>query len=181
MKTISITDLQLIDDLKHLRQMDFIDPANANIIAPFLKIIGFDLDYPVQFVPSQHRNMQGKVVIGFQLVGEVECNDSFLKSSLATVEDRIIAASYSDLSLARKLQGGLITGRMYGEDVQEAFPPELVNPDEKEIRSQIEQLEAILLEIRGNPHKNDGSLKLWHEANIVENPLPSRRKKELPK
>jgi hypothetical protein len=172
MKTISVTDLKLIPELSHLRDIDFIDPANTELIKPFLKVLGFDLDYPVEFIPSQHRNLQNKVVISYQIVGEVECNAAFLTSQWATAEDRMIAAGYRDLGLAKDLASSSTIGRNYGgsdnEAVLEALAPDMLNPDEQEIAAQIQTLKDLLLIVRGNPYKADGSLATLCEHGKVD-------------
>jgi hypothetical protein len=158
MKVISVTDLQLVPELSHLRQMDFIDPANTELLRPVLKTLGFDLEYPVQFIPSQHRNLQGKVVISYQIVGDVEINESFLSSEWATAEDRMIAAGYRDVGLAADLAASMTIGRDYeGESKGEALAPDQLNPDADIISAQIKVLEDALLLVRGDPFKEDGS------------------------
>lgn len=166
MKTISVTDLILADTLAHLKPLDLVHPKNTELLKPVLKTLGFDLDYPIQFIPSQHRNMQGKVVISYQIVGEVECNAEFLNSAWATHEDRMIAAGYRDLSLAHDLASSATIGRDYnsGEGVIEALPPDMLNPDEKSIRDQITMLEDYLRAVRGDPYKEDGGLTTIDEA-----------------
>jgi hypothetical protein len=176
MKTFSVTDLKLIPELSHLRMLDFIDPKNSDLIAPFLKVLGFDLDYPIQFVPSQHRNLQGKVVIAYMIVGEVECNASFLESSWATVEDRIIVAGYRDLGKADAMAMSLTTGREYDTGAVEGFPPDLANPDEDEIAMQIKVLSDLLLAVRGTPFKQDGSRFTLSEHGVAEAPEKRRKK-----
>lgn len=175
-KTISVTDLQLIPELKHLRMLDFINPDNDKVIAPYLKILGFDLEYPIAFIPSQHRNMQGRVVIAYIIAGEVEINDSFQSSSFCTPEDRQIAAGYRDMSMANDLAQGAASCRDYGNDSSEGFPPDQSNPDENDIMMQIKVLEDLLLNVRGNPYKQDGSRKLYCESDIIEAPEKRRKK-----
>lgn len=180
MKSISVSDLQLIPELSHLRMMDFINPAHTELIAPFLRTIGFDMDYPIIFQASQHRNLQGKIIIGYQLVGEVECNQAFLNSPWATAEDRMIAAGYRDLSLAQELANSMTLGMGYGSDDEgepvDGFPADLTSPDEQVVLAQIKQLNDILLAVRGNPYKQDGSRATLFEHGIIE-PLEKRRKK----
>ncbi len=176
MKTISVTDLKLIPELSHLRPLEFIDPVNDALIAPFLKVLGFDLDYAVEYVPCQHRNLQNEVVISYVIRGEVECNASFLESSFATIEDRMIAAGYKDLGEADFIANQMTSSRDYGDAPEEAFPPELVNPDEDKILAEIETLKELLFLARGNPYKNDGSRKTLAEQHIVELPEKQRRK-----
>lgn len=176
MKNISATDLILFPELSHLRMLDVIDPKNTELISPFLKRIGIDLDYPVQFVPSQHRNMQGKTVIAYMVVGELECNSSFLNSEWATVEDRIIAAGYHDLGKAQDMAQALVSARDYESGVQDGFPPDLANPDEDEILMQIKVLADLLLSVRGTPFKQDGSRFTLSEHGVAETPEKRRKK-----
>ncbi len=182
MKNISVTDLKLIPELKHLRMLDFIDPQYADLIAPYLAVLGIDLEYPVEFVPCQHRNLQGQVVIGFVIAGEVQCNAAFLESGFATSEDRIIAAGYKDLGLANELASVQTASRDYGNSPADGFPPDLMNDNEKEILLQIKVLEDMLLLARGTPFKSDGSRRLFHEANLVEHtPEKMSRRKRIAK
>lgn len=180
MKSISVTDLQLIPELSHLRMIDFIDPKYDTLIAPFLRKLGFDLDFPIEYAPSQHRNLQGKVVIAFRIIGEVECNNAFLTSEWATAEDRIIARGYRDLTIAGDMAKQLTVGRDYGHDDQgqgeKGFPPELTNENEKEIKTQINVLEGLLMIVRGNPFRQDGSRATLAEYGVAEVPEKTRRK-----
>ena len=176
MKSISATDLILFPELSHLRMLDVIDPKNTELISPFLKLIGIDLDYPVQFIPSQHRNVQGQTVIAYMIVGELECNESFLSSEWATTEDRIIAAGYKDLGKAQDMARALTTARDYDSGVVEGFPPDLVNPDEDVISMQIKVLTDLLLLVRGSPFKQDGSRFTLAEHGTVE--IPEKRRKK---
>lgn len=180
MKTFSVTDLQLFPELAHLRMLDFIDPKHTDVIAPFLKLVGFDLDYPIQFVPCQHRNLQQKIVIAYMVVGEVECNESFLSSPWATTEDRIIAAGYKDLGKADDMARALTSGRDYDSGVVEGFPPDLANPDEGEILMQIKVLADLLLSVRGSPFKQDGSRFTLAEHGVAEAPEKRRKKVVAP-
>lgn len=176
MKTISVTDLKLIPELSHLRMLDFIDPKNDELIAPYLKVLGFDLEYPLEFKACQHRNLQGKVVIAYLIAGEVECNRAFLTGEFATVEDRIIAAGYSDMSLANQLSSSLSTSREYDSGIVEGFPPDLINPNEDDILGDIKVLEDLLLEVRGDPFKQDGSRKTLADQHTIEVPEKKRKK-----
>lgn len=181
MKTISVTDLKLIPELAHFRPIDFIDPKNDALIAPYLKVLGFDLDYPIEYLARQHRNLQGQVVIAYMIAGEVDINSKFLTSSLATSEDRIIAAGYKDMSLANEMSRSLSTSRDYNSGVTEAFPAELTNPDEAAITEQLEMLESLLDMMRPNRYGEDGCLKTLTEyhAPPVEPVKKERRKRTV--
>lgn len=178
MKTISVTDLMLVPELSHLRMLDFIDPKNDALIAPYLKVLGFDLDYPIEYLARQHRNLQGQTVIAYMITGEVECNEQFLSSPFATVEDRIIAAGYKDMGLANQMTTALSTSRDYNNGVVEGFPADLSNPDEAAIVEQINVLENLLAVVRPNMYGEDGCLKTMAEyhAPPVE-PVKKGRKK----
>jgi hypothetical protein len=160
--------------------LDFIDPRNDALIAPYLKILGFDLEYPIEYKATQHRNLQGQIVIAYMISGDVDCNDSFLSGPFATVEDRIIAAGYRDLSLARQMTSALATSREYDTGVAEGFPADLTNSDEKDIVEQIQVLENLLLEVRPNMYGDDGSLKTmaeYHAPPVVVTKKERRRRK----
>lgn len=178
MKNISVTDLMLVPELSHLRMLDFIDPKYNDLLTPVLKVLGFDLEYPVQFIPCQHRNLQGKVVIAYLLVGEVECNSSFLTSEWATAEDRVIVAGYKDIGLAQDMATSLTSNREYGrEGAIEGFPPELTNKDEKDILMQIQVLTDFLMIVRGSPFKQDGSRATLAEYGVEEVVVQEARRK----
>ncbi len=176
-KNISSTDLLLIPELSHLRMLDIIDPKNDSLVATYLKIIGFDLDYPVNYVPCQHRNMQGKVVVAYMVTGEVCCNHSFLSSQWASIEDRIIAAGYRDISLAEAMADSMTICRDSTNDgALEGFPQDMANPDEKKILAEIKLLDELLFIARGSPFKLDGSRKTLAEYGLVEAPEKARKK-----
>ena len=180
MKIYSVTDLMLIPELSHLRQLDFIDPANTELLKPFLKILGYDLDYPIQFIPSRHRNLQGQVVISYQIVGDIECNESFLNSVWCTSEDRMIVAGYNDLTISEDMAAAMTACRPYGDTGahDDGFPLDQCEPDEKETLDQIKQLEELLLQIRGNPYRKDGSMATLDQFGVYEKPDKVRRKPE---
>lgn len=179
MKSISVTDLKLIPELSHLRMIDFINPENDALLAPYLRMLGFDLDYPIEYVPSQHRNLQGDVVIAYRIIGDVECNDEFLSGPFATSEDRMIVRGYQDIGLADDMAKQLTSGRDYGGDEgqsEKGFPPELTMDNESVVTDQIHVLRELLLTVRGNPFKQDGSRRTMAEHGLVETPEKVRRK-----
>jgi hypothetical protein len=177
MKTISVTDLKRIPELSHLRMIDFINPQNDLLVAPFLKVLGFDLDYPIEYMARQHRNLAGEVVIAYMVCGEVECNERFLRSAFATAEDRIIAAGYKDLSLASQMSNALSTSRNYDTGVVEGFPPDMTNPDEAAIVEQIEVLTNLLDQVRPDRFKEDGSLKTIVEYHTPAEPEVAKKER----
>ena len=169
MRVMSVYDLQLIPALSGLSMFDFVNPANHELLIPYLKTLGYDLLRPVEFIASQHRTMAGKVVIGYQVVGEISQDREFLLSPFCTAEDRIIAAGSKDLSLANEMARSMTTCREYGSDgaVVEGFPADQANPDEAEILEAIRVYQVVMEIARGDQFKSDGSRKTLLEWNEV--------------
>ena len=181
MKSISVYDLKLIPELAHLSIFDLVHPDNDALVNPFLAEMGFDLDYPLMYTVSQHRTLQHKVEIGFVIRGETNINRKHVTGPWGTLDDRLAAAAITDPSLCAALCEQMNTGLDYGsfsdnDDGPESFPDSMCDPHEQQILTQIKQLEGVLLAIRGNQHKNDGSLKLAHEYHIVEEPIKQRKR-----
>lgn len=180
MKVFSVTDLMLIPELSHFRQIDFIKPENTEKLLPFLKILGYDVLYPIVFRPSKHRNLQNQVVISYQIIGDIELNSSFQDSVWCTAEDKIIARGYTDLTVSEDMAAIMTACRSYGDtgSHDDGFPVDQCEPDEKEVLAQIKQLEELLLQIRGNPYRKDGSIATLDQHGQVESKEKVRRKPE---
>lgn len=183
MKSISVLDLkEYVPELSHLRMIDFINPENDKLIAPYLHTLGIDLDYPITYAASQHRRMGGKdAVIAYTITGDIRIDPEFLSSPFCTVEDRVIAAGYTDRGLAHEMASKLAASRQYDSGNVEGFPPDLTNPDETDVLEQIAVLEQLLLAVRGDPFNDDGSRKtLWdyHREPEVKKERKKRSKKE---
>lgn len=163
MRVMSVYDLKLIPQLAHLGPLDFVNPDNYALMLPFLKTLGYDTDKPVQFIPCQHRTMQGKVVIGYLVAGDISQDREFLLSPYCTAEDRIIAAGMKDLSLAHDMARSMTACRDYGTNNVEGFPPEQANPDEAAILHDIKILQQVLDIAQGDVFKSDGSRKTLQE------------------
>lgn len=182
MKTISASDLKLAPELSNFGPLDWIDPKNDLAIYPYLHMLGIDTDYAVSISASQHRNLQGKLVIGYQFSGEIRLDPEFRASPFCTVEDRIIINGATDLGLADDMSRSLSMGREYGSGVVEGFPAELCNPDEQEIIERIAVLEQLIDVARPGRFKECGSLKTVAEyhAPPVAPVKKERRKRKLP-
>lgn len=168
-KVMSFRDLKLIPELSGLSEIHMIHPSNDNLVNKYLAQLGFDLDYAVVYIPAKHRDMQGKIAVGFRAVGEVSCNRNFINSPLCTIDDRLIAAGYQDISLAKEMATLGSAGRSYsqlidGECVEddavvEDFLEEETEEDEEFVASQIAQLEEIRDRLRGSMWSDSGALK----------------------
>lgn len=170
MKSISITDLALIPELGKYNYMELIHPDQDDLMAKYLEMIGFDIEYPIQYIPSQHRNMQGKKVINYVVVGEVSCNRKHLNSEWADITDRIIANSYTDRGLAEDMlslqcpsldYSAFHEGKEDTETTKEDIGSYFDREEEKRIVAQIKQLEELRDSIRGSMFNKDGSAKTF--------------------
>lgn len=165
-RVFSFRDLRLIPELSKFNEIQLIHPDMDKAVNKYLGQLGFDLDYAVQYVPANHRDMQGNVGVGFRAVGEISINRSFINSPLCSITERMIAAFHTDPGLARELaalMGNSISFKdteYEGDTSEEDFPENLIEPTYNEVSQQIKALEAIRDELRGSPYNEDGSLKL---------------------
>lgn len=173
MRTCSFRDLLVCEELSHIKnEISLLHPSNDGVMERILGAIGFDVAYPIAYIPSKHRDMQGKVAVGYVAVGEISCNRNFINGKLSTTEDRIIAAGYQDISLARELASLSGQSRSFAEFVEvEAADEESVNydsanevePDYTFVESQIKQLAEIRDTIRGSMYNSWGEVKTLAE------------------
>lgn len=184
MKTISVTDLKLIDGLSHLNYMEMIHPDNDPLVHSYLKMMGFDVEEGVEYRAYQHRNLQGKVVVNYVLAADMLLDRVSLTSPFSTYEDRLIAASIYDRSLYETLHELGNTSPTYGST---ALDENVHNKDEHvyseeelEVMRQIAQLEDLLYYIRGNQFNPDGSVKSLEDYRSPR-PVDKKRKKHVHK
>lgn len=169
MKTLSFRDLKLAEELSHLNEIEMLSIDNDDVMLSVLKKCGFDTDYGIAYIPSKHRDMQGKIAIGFQAVGDVTLNRDIINTSVCDMTDRLVAASYQDPSRAREMAGMMggqirLQSLLNDEDAEEEdFPNELIEDDCDWVTTQIKQLEAIRDQIRGTMYNEAGALKTLAE------------------
>lgn len=181
MKTLSVTDLKLIDELKHLNFFEIIHPDNDALVAPFLRRYGIDTDKPIEYRAYRHRNLQGQVVVNFLISGELLLDRASLTSEFSSIEDRKIAASMYDRSLFEDLHAMGHTSPAYGGDWALDKKVPMVEDDEYvqeeiKIAQEIAQLEDVLFHIRGSQRKPDGSIKTYADYKTPE-AVPEKRKR----
>lgn len=166
-KVISCSDLLLAEELAHVKnEVELLSIDNDDIVCCILEKLGFDTMYPIAYVPSKHRNMQGQVVIGYQLVGDVTLNRLVLNSPVCDATDRLIAANYQDPSMARELAGMMnIQCNYSSEDSEEVVFDEdaEVEEDYEWVAQQIRQLETVRDAIRGSMFNEQGEIKTFSE------------------
>lgn len=170
-RTVSFRDLMVCTKLSHIKnEIELLDIKNDAIMSDILSEIGIDIEYPVTYVPSKHRDLQNKVGVGFMAVGDISLNRSFINSSLCSVTERMIAASYSDPSLTRELGtllGHQVNFRSLLEDETEfdgdELPEDQLEPDRHEVAAQIKYLAELRDSIRGSMYNEAGDLKTFQE------------------
>lgn len=182
MKAISCLDLQLIPELSHLNIFEIVHPDNDEIVAPFLYEFGMDMNKGVEVVCSHHRRLNRQAATSFVFVGEVRTDNAFRLSPFCSVEDRLIMAGKTDLSLAKELASmANVAQTNYGVsfalDNEEAGELHQDKEDIDRIESELELLETMLSHIRPEQRRKDGSLKKMREYNSQETYERPRKKK----
>lgn len=102
MRNTSLRDLKLADLLSHLTEVEIINPKNDELVKSVLQQIGYDTRQPIEYTVSNHRDMQGKSAVGFQVIGEYNTDPKY-KHFLDTV-DRVVVAGLTDIHLARDME-----------------------------------------------------------------------------
>jgi hypothetical protein len=170
-RTLSFRDLMVCEELAHIKnEVSLLHPSNDKLVSSILDKIGFDTEYPVTYVPSKHRCMQNKVAVGYMVVGEISINRKFINSGMCSLTERMVAASYTDRSLAQEL--GTLTGNyidyrtIMNDDAEEGpdeLPDDMLEPDRVEVGQQIKMLVELRDAIRGSIYNEAGDLKTFEE------------------
>lgn len=174
-RVFSMRDLRLIPALSKFNEIELLQISNDALVNSYLRQLGFNISRAILYTPAKHRDLQGNVGVGFRAVGEISRDRSFLTSSLCTTTERLVAASYYDMSLTKelaKLLGNSVDLRSgVGDEEDSSFPAELIEPDYEEVAFEILALEKIRDSIRGTPHNDAGALKTPGEyaAQLLEN------------
>jgi hypothetical protein len=174
-RVISFRDLMLCTSLSHIKnEVELLNIENDVLVAEILDKVGFDVDYPVLYVPSKHRDMQNKIAVGFMAVGEISLNRAFTSSYLCSATERLIAACHIDPSLTielGRLAGSHVNYKSMLEDESEfdgdELPEEMLEPDRYAVAQQIKQLTELRDLIRGDFRNESGDLKTFEEYKNV--------------
>lgn len=165
-RVLSFRDILRIPEFKDYNEIGLLHPSMDSRVNFYLGQLGFDLDYAIVYEPSKHRDMAGKVAVGFRAIGEISINNAFIGSRLATFEDRMMAAYNKDPGLARELAnlGGnsvsFKSAEIENSAEDEEFPDTLIEPDYEEVAREIRNLEKIRDAIRVDVRDESGSFKL---------------------
>lgn len=164
-RVFSFRDLRLIPELSKYNEIQLLHPSMDAVINAYLSQLGFDMNHAIFYVPAKHRDMQGKIDVGFRAIGEISDDRAFITSKLCTITERLVAASHTDPSLCKELSSLMGNSISYRDvednhDGEESYPEDLVEPDFDEVAQEILNLENLRDQIRGTPHDEAGALKL---------------------
>lgn len=173
MISISVRDLLKIEELKHFNEVQLIHPSNDALVNKYLDELAFDIDYATAYLPSKHRDLTGKIAVGYRIVGELSINRKHINSPYCGITERLVAASYTDTSLMKELAELAGKSRNFdgyagddmpdGDDERALFPLDQQEPDYLEVAQQIKVLENIRDGIRGPMYSASGAMKMPEE------------------
>jgi hypothetical protein len=169
-KVVSFRDILLAEELAHIKnEIELLDIKNDDIVKKVLKQLAFDCEYGVAYIPTKHRDMRGKIAIGFQCVGEVTLNRDLLNSSVCDATDRLVATSHRDVGFAKELASmmGAQVDLSRDDDAEyvpeEDFDESQVEDDYEFVLKQIKQLEEVRDMVRGSMYNAAGDVKTYEE------------------
>ena len=166
-KVLSFSDLKLHSSLSGYNEVEMLHINMDDTINAILAEIGFDIDYGLNYFAAKHRNLQGQILVGYLVAGEVSINRKHLTSVYADLTDVLVASSYQDTSLTKELANLSGLSRSYDNnqesddygDGQQEMPPNQLEEDWEEVERQIRQLKDIRDMLRGNMYNDSGAMK----------------------
>lgn len=170
-RVLSFRDLRLIPELAQYNEIELLNPELDSLVNSFLAKLGYDLDYGVVYEPSKHRDMQGKVGIGFRVIGELDINRNVVNSSLCGIEDRLAVAAYLDPTFIKEVApmlGSRIDPKSFQEDAEasDESSNDYVEDDYEQVSQQIEQLRTIRDLLRGDVYNEAGDYKAPNDYKV---------------
>jgi hypothetical protein len=168
MFVLSVSDLLKLNDFAGMNEVQLIHPDNDEKVLNHARTAGMDITGGYEYSASQHKNMAGKIVVGYRLIGELTNTPSFRASPFCTSEVRTLSHLRRDVSLTQemvKLSGGCFS---YGKNVEEDAESDreyesMYEENWQVLEQQINLLNQIAKEIRGTPYGANGGLKSFYE------------------
>jgi hypothetical protein len=169
MISISFSDVLRIPEFIGMGEMDLIPVEMDAKVLPYLYVMGLNIYTGYEVVVSKHRNLFNEMVTGYRYSGEIRLDKAFQKTVFCTPVDRIVAASQSDLSLARELS--MMSGSSYssydsgdGEtDPNDYLELGNYENDYEEVSDYLKVLAQVCRDERGSPNGISGALKTHEE------------------
>lgn len=156
-KGLSFRDILTLPQMSKYREMELICPEMDSVMKPVVHSLGIDTKRPVQYVANLHRDAFNTIAVGFRVVGEIRTDKEYLKSGMCDIAERIIIAGKNDISLASELSELMnrtidfktLIDESSIDDVNDDFPTDQMEPDYLANLEMINQLNALLHDIRG--------------------------------
>lgn len=185
-KVISCSDLLLADSFKGWTQFDLVDLRNINAVNAVLSELGFDTNKPIFVYAANHRNMQGRVQVGYLFVGNLLPTRENINGAYATIHDTYAAYSETDEDFYKEIMALSTCSPSYSVDAAlDDKIPERVDQEqrveEQRILSEIKQLEEILKLARGDQRKDDGTIKCAEDYTNPPQPVEKKRRSKSKK
>lgn len=165
-RVISFRDLRLAPGLQHFNEIQLLSLGKDDLMNWHLEKLGFDLNKGILYEPSKHRDLQGRVAVGFRAVGEINPYSEYMKTRLCPMIERLAAAAIVDVSLAKEMAAMLGTApdlvlggsNASSEDIGE-YPDEWIEEDYEDVSAQLRMLENLRDDIRGSYMNDYGNVK----------------------
>jgi len=126
MRSLSVRDI--LKALPHFKnEIDIINPANDVEVFAVLDAVGFDSRQGIKYIVANHRDMAKQDGVGYIATGEYNPDRKFNK--FITVEDMIVIAGMTDISLGKEL--ALLSGKkfVYKNEDEYDIGPKKRKPD----------------------------------------------------
>lgn len=155
-KVVSMRDFLRIPAFYGYREIDLIHPSMDEVLKPYAAFFGIDVEYPVEYLVNNHRDLFNQTGIGYRMVGSIRCDREFINSPMSDITDRIAVSGYSDPSLTREL--GMLVNRTIdfgafaeaGDEVaDEDYADCDIEEDFDQSTATMKTLQNILIQIRG--------------------------------
>ena len=168
MFVLSLYDVLQLDKFKHLTETQLISKEYDEEVLKEAYTVGLAIDEGYNYEYQQHRPVSSKKPLyGFVLKGEVRTDAAFRKSPLYTPEMQMLSTVRSDVSLTRELGSmsgvSFDYGKTIDEDAEKWDSEDSFEPDADEKSKMIFAMNALVLQIRGNPDNEWGKWKNFLE------------------
>lgn len=168
MFVLSCSDLLKLGDFAGMNEVSLIHPENDEKVLNHARTAGMDICGGYAYEASQHKNMFGKVVVGYRLIGELRSDAAFRSNPFYTTEVGTLSHLRRDVSLTQemvKLSGGNFS---YGKNVEEDAESEreyesMYEENWQAIECEITVLNQLAFDTRGSSYGANGGLKTFYE------------------
>lgn len=163
-RVFSFRDLiRVVPQFQGKSEYDLIRPEMDEAVHDVLADLGFSMRHAITYVPALHRDLTGRVAVGFMARGTLNhYARAYLSSPLCDPIELLIAAAKRDPSmaaeLAKMLGGKHCLDDDYAIDKEPPYDGE-VEPDYEDNLLMIQGLTQLRDFIRGNEMLDDGTMQ----------------------